>query len=63
MENWSENIDKLIESEMKKVAQNIDDNVEANVIYRFFRWFQLHGEKHIDKSIETMIKIYLTEKK
>jgi len=63
MENWSENIDKLIESEMKKVAQNIDDNVEANIIYRFFMWFRENGEKHIDKSIETMIQIYLNEKK
>lgn len=62
MENWSENIDKLIESEMKKVAQNIDDNVEANIIYRFFMWFRENGEKYMNQSIEKMIKIYLNEK-
>jgi hypothetical protein len=28
----------------------------------FFMWFRTNGEKHIDKSIEKMIKIYLDEK-
>jgi hypothetical protein len=28
----------------------------------FFMWFRENGEKHIDKSIEKMIKIYLDEK-
>jgi hypothetical protein len=38
------------------------ENYEAKLIYRFFRWFQLHGEKYVHKSIEEMIKIYLSEK-
>jgi len=32
-------------------------------LYDFFMWFRTNGEKHIDKSIEKMIKIYLEEKK
>jgi len=39
----------------------VEDN-EAELIYRFFRWFQLHGEKYMHKSIEAMIQIYLSEK-
>lgn len=31
-------------------------------LFDFFMWFRENGEKHIDKSIETMIKIYLNEK-
>ena len=27
----------------------------------FFMWFRENGEKHIDKTIEKMIKIYLDE--
>lgn len=37
-------------------------NTEAKQLYRFFRWFQLHGHKYIDLSIEKMIEIYLKEK-
>ena len=32
-------------------------------LFDFFMWFRINGEKHIDKSIEKMIKIYLNEKK
>lgn len=32
-------------------------------LYDFFIWFRANGEKHIDKSIEKMIDIYLSEKK
>lgn len=28
----------------------------------FFMWFRTNGEKHIDKSIEKMIKIYLEQR-
>jgi hypothetical protein len=38
------------------------DDKEANQLYRFFRWFQLHGEKYMGLSIEKMIEIYLKEK-
>jgi hypothetical protein len=38
------------------------DDKEANQLYRFFRWFQLHGEKYVNLSIEKMIEIYLKEK-
>ncbi len=31
-------------------------------LFDFFMWFRENGEKHIDKSIEKMIKIYLDEK-
>ena len=39
----------------------MEDNEDLR-LYRFFRWFQLHGEKHVDKSIEHMIQIYLNER-
>jgi hypothetical protein len=28
----------------------------------FFMWFRENGEKHIDKSIEHMVKIYLQQR-
>jgi hypothetical protein len=31
-------------------------------LFDFFMGFRENGEKHIDKSIEKMIKIYLNEK-
>ncbi len=31
-------------------------------LFDFFMWFRENVEKHIDKSIEKMIKIYLDEK-
>jgi hypothetical protein len=31
-------------------------------LFDFFMWFRENGEKHIDKSIEKMINIYLDEK-
>ena len=37
-------------------------DIEANNLYRFFRWYQLHGEKYTGLSIEKMIQIYLKEK-
>jgi hypothetical protein len=36
--------------------------MKKDLLYRFFRWFQLHGEKYTHKSIEEMIDIYLKEK-
>jgi hypothetical protein len=39
----------------------VEDN-EAVILFNFFMWFRENGEKHIDKSIEKMIQIYLSEK-
>ena len=39
----------------------MEDN-EAIILFNFFIWFRENGEKHIDKSIEKMINIYLNEK-
>jgi hypothetical protein len=39
----------------------MEDN-EAIILFNFFMWFRENGEKHIDKSIEKMILIYLNER-
>ncbi len=39
----------------------MEDN-EAIKLFNFFMWFRENGEKHIDKSIKEMIKIYLDER-
>lgn len=38
------------------------EDSEAIILFCFFIWFRENGEKHIDKSIEKMIKIYLDER-
>jgi hypothetical protein len=38
------------------------ENSEAVILFNFFMWFRENGEKHIDKSIEKMIQIYLNER-
>lgn len=42
----------------EKIKIGVNMNLEQE-LYLFFRWFQVNGEKHLDKSIEKMIKIYL----
>lgn len=39
----------------------MEDN-EIVIISEFFMWFRENGEKHMYKSIEKMIQIYLDEK-
>jgi len=35
---------------------------DEKIIYDFFIWFRENGEKHLGKSIEKLIQIYLQEK-
>ena len=34
---------------------------ESERLFEFFIWFRENGEKHLDKSIEKMIQIYLKQ--
>lgn len=31
------------------------------ILFDFFMWFRENGEKHLEKSIEKMIEIYISE--
>jgi hypothetical protein len=35
---------------------------ETEIIYNFFLWFRLNGEKYLNESIEKMIEIYINQK-
>jgi len=39
----------------------INDDDHAILLFKFFRWFQINGEKYMNESIEKMIEIYLKE--
>ena len=58
--NWdriSIAMDLYAEREVKKLKQA---HVSEQLL-SFFLWFRANGELHIDKSIESMIEIYLKE--
>jgi hypothetical protein len=49
-----------IKSEGIKQLNDLPD--KRSELLRFFLWFRENGDTYIDKSIENMIDIYLTEK-
>jgi hypothetical protein len=58
--NYVETIDKLqAEIERLKARLNATHVIAEKRLTDFFMWFRENGEKYVDKSIESMIEIYL----
>ena len=54
---WNKMARNGFESGAKFILDKQDE-----MLFDFFLWFRENGEKYIEKSIENMIDIYLTEK-
>lgn len=52
---------EVVKNHLTEILESIDGINLNQILLTFFMWFRENGKKHMEKSIEKMIEIYINE--